>query len=449
MYELIINDPGTRANPNNNFKADFLTAILAFDVWPGKTTYADTPLDPISTFACNEYRGPQVFSVSRVHMPASTPLAQRTLQIRGIDFTSVGTGAPTVTLGGTSLTVLSFDDTTINARIPTGLMAGQRQLRVTAPNGVQSVNGLTFHLTGLLYNPTIRTVGGPAGSPNPAATIQAAINASSRAATANTLIDVFPGVYRENVLWMPLMLQGHGPGGLVGVNREPLAAARRPALQRPGQHVDGRFFRDNFPGTTPANSSAARLDASRPFAGYQDPPGGADITVIARSTAFGDGVAAAIDGFGIVLGQGGGAGGIHVNGFGRRLHIRTTSSRATAASSAARSGSACRFLRPENNENDDVSIRYNRVLGSGGRFRRRDRHLQRRGQLRHPLQPPLREHVGQSTAAGSPTRPQPRREHPRQQDLLQRRLRLGRRDHVAGDRTGGLGRPRPSTSTAT
>ncbi len=369
MYELVINDPGTRANPNNNFKADFLTAILAFDVWPGKTTYADTPLDPISTFACNEYRGPQVFSVSRVHMPTSTPLAQRTLEIRGIDFTSVGTGAPTVTLGGTSLTVLSFDDTTINARIPAGLTAGQRQLRVTAPNRVQSVNGLTFHLTGTGYNPTIRTVGGPAGSPNPAATIQAAINASSRAATANTLIDVFPGVYGENVLMdRRVMLQGHGPGGLVGGNREPLQPPDDPRFNVPGSVVDGRYFRDNFPGTTPANSWAARLDASRPFAGYQDPPGGAGISVVARGTAFSDGVAAAIDGFGIALGQGGGGGGVHVNGFGRRLRLMNN----IFEGNGGEFGGAVVLGLPEaltglqNNENDGVVIRRNRVLGNGG-----------------------------------------------------------------------------------
>ena len=199
MYELIINDPGTSAAPNRNFKADFLTAVLAFDVWPGKTTYADTPLDPISTFSCNDYRGPQVFSVSRVHMP--TARAPPAAGSRSAASTSVaGGGAPTGDLEGLPDRRRELDrhddQRPRPGRSPGGLpfaAPGPRQLRVTAPNGVTSVNGLTFHITGPVgYSPTIRTVNGPPGSPNPAPSIQAAINASSR--TANTLIDVFPGV---------------------------------------------------------------------------------------------------------------------------------------------------------------------------------------------------------------------------------------------------------------
>ena len=47
-YVLRIDDPADTA-----FNPDYLTAALAFDVWPGKTTYADTPVDPISALTCN------------------------------------------------------------------------------------------------------------------------------------------------------------------------------------------------------------------------------------------------------------------------------------------------------------------------------------------------------------------------------------------------------------
>ena len=388
MYDLIINDPGTRANPNTNFKADFLTAILAFDVWPGKTTYADTPLDPISTFTCNAYAGPQLFSTSKVWI-RTTDLtnASRRFQIRGVDFTSVNTGTPTVTLDNSPLIVESFNDTTINVRIPLAipfLSAGPRQLRVRAPNGFESVNGLTFHiLPASATAAPVRTVGGPAGSPNPAPTIQAAIDASSRSATVNTLIDVFPGVYRENLLMdRRVKLQGHGPGGLVGGNREPLQPPDDPRFNVPGSVVDARYFRDIFPNATGAGSWAARLNTSRPFAGFQNPSGGAGITVVARGNAFNDGnadAAAAIDGFGVALGQSigltGGAGGIHVNGNAHRLRLTNNifegnggewAGAVTLGLPEVITDGGATPLPDGDNNNDNVVLRFNRVLGNGG-----------------------------------------------------------------------------------
>ena len=165
-------------------------------------------------------------------------------------------------------------------------------------------------------------------------------------------------------------LQGHGPGGLVGTQREPLEPPDDPRLNVPGSVIDGRYFRDNFPdpATPPATDWATRVNASKPFAGFQDIPGGADITVVARGGAFTSGFPAAIDGFGLTLGRGGGAGGIYVNGFARFLRVTNN----ILEGNGGEFGGALVLGLPEsvnsiaNNENDEVTVRFNRVLGNGG-----------------------------------------------------------------------------------
>ena len=108
MYVLRIDDPADPA-----FNPDYLTAVLAFDVWPGKTTYADTPVDPISALAATSAscptRCPAGFRATsspssggsaRTRTSANTAgAAARELTIDGAGFgASRGTGA--VTLDG-------------------------------------------------------------------------------------------------------------------------------------------------------------------------------------------------------------------------------------------------------------------------------------------------------------------------------------------------------------
>lgn len=50
MYRVIGNDPGDPDNPNQNYNPNYQTLIMVFDVWPGKTTYADVALFPITAF---------------------------------------------------------------------------------------------------------------------------------------------------------------------------------------------------------------------------------------------------------------------------------------------------------------------------------------------------------------------------------------------------------------
>jgi parallel beta-helix repeat protein len=361
MYKLKVNDPGTKANPNAEFNPAIIGQTLAMDVWPGKTTYADTPVIPRAAQTCNDYSGPDIFQVSKVHMPTNATGAARSFVILGRDFGS----SPIVTLGGMPINV------TGNGPGPNGTQqltvsvpaanflngfatAGPRQLRVTTA-GRNTVNAITFHLRGTGYNPNVATV-------NAGGSIQAAINAAP--ATGDTLIDVAPGIYRENVILNKrVKLQGHGPGGFIGTQGAPNPPTEDPLQQTAGSVIDGRYFLQN------ESAWNATIAASRPFAGHQNPPGGAAVTVIAKAGAFTSGFPAAVDGFGITLGDGGGAGGVHVNGHARSLRLTNN----ILESNAGQFGGAIALGLPRanngvaNNENDDVVMRFNRILSNGGR----------------------------------------------------------------------------------
>src|SRR5262249_56211760 len=48
MYLIVVDDPGTKANPNPTFDPNLLTATTPTEAWPGLTTQLDTPVDPTS-----------------------------------------------------------------------------------------------------------------------------------------------------------------------------------------------------------------------------------------------------------------------------------------------------------------------------------------------------------------------------------------------------------------
>ena len=315
MYKLVINDPGTPANPNAAYNPNIIGQTLAMDVWPGKTTYADTPVIPRNAQTCNDFTGPEIFQVSKVHMATNATGAARSFVILGRNFGS----SPSVTLDDRPINVTAngtgpngAQQLTVAVPAPNILngfaVAGPRQLRVTA-GGRTTVNGLTFHLRGTGYNPNVVTVA-PTGS------IQAAINAAPVA--GDTLIDIAPGNYRQNVvLNKRVKLQGHGPGGFVGTQGPPNLPTEDPLQLTQGSVIDGRYFLQN---ETAWNTAVA----TRPFAGNQNVrAGGAAITVLGQggAQAWTSGFPAAIDGFGITLGDGGAAGGVNVNGHGRSLRV--------------------------------------------------------------------------------------------------------------------------------
>ena len=112
MYVLRIDDPADPA-----FNPDYLTAALAFDVWPGKTTYADTPVDPISATICNlgvlpepttggftGFQFPELWRVDpNPYIQRLGTDAQRELTLNGLGFGATRGSQGRVTIGGTAL----------------------------------------------------------------------------------------------------------------------------------------------------------------------------------------------------------------------------------------------------------------------------------------------------------------------------------------------------------
>ena len=365
LYVVVVNDPGDKANPNVNFNPNYLTAALTFDVWPGKTTQADTPLDPISGTACVLPAGqPEFFSIDKVTMPAGAlqPAANRTFNIKGLRF---GSTAPTLTnqagvlvdgtkvLPGALLGNYSWSDSAVRVTLPSTLTPGPHQISVRNSTGGTAVNGITVHVLGTGYNPTVRTV-------NPPATITAKpLQAAIDAAGSGDLIVVNPGTYRENVV-VPkrVRLQGFGPGGIVGAPEG--TTAEDPRGHVPGTVIDGRYWQENkATWSVPAHVGPALV------------PGGADITVVAPSVSeFTAGAtnAARIDGFGLTSARATdahSAGGIYVHAYARYLNLSNNIIEGNAGTSTGGIALGEVLTPAVDQENDGIRIQRNRIIGNG------------------------------------------------------------------------------------
>ncbi|MCL4301465.1 MAG: IPT/TIG domain-containing protein [Anaerolineae bacterium] len=208
MYRVIGNDPGDPDNPSPNFNPNYQTITFVFDVWPGKTTFADVALFPITAFT--SFPGsqfgqpalclpaadqPQVFVVDPPYGNAGSPSL---ITITGVGFGATqGSGA--VTINGSPLAVSTWSDTSIEVTIPPGFANGPGQLLVTAGNGKVSQNGITFHVG----------VTTPDFIVDPGESIQAAIDA----AAPGDLIVLTPGLHFGAInLNKAVTLQGYGPG---------------------------------------------------------------------------------------------------------------------------------------------------------------------------------------------------------------------------------------------
>jgi len=308
MYRFVGNDPGQppdRLNPNHN--PQYRTITANFEVWPGVSNPADLAptqiavsiQSPGSQFnalsqCALDAATPKFFAVDRPNVPATGTTADRTITIFGDAFGAFGANSR-VTLDGMAVPVTPASNWTngaITVTMPSGFATGPHQLMVRANNGQTTVNGLTFHVTGAGYNPTVLTV-----NPNLAAsainfhTLQAALTAAAATPT-DTLVAVYPGltalynphgIYFENVvISSPVKLQGVGPGG-----------QRADGSYVNGVVIDGvGFTNDN-----PASEDWRVLVGSIGQVGNPNVAEGEVIYVIARTTTqFGSAYRAAIDG---------------------------------------------------------------------------------------------------------------------------------------------------------
>ncbi|BAS26726.1 IPT/TIG domain-containing protein [Limnochorda pilosa] len=335
MVQVIGNDPGDPDDPNPNYNPNYQSLKLVFDVWPGKTTYADVALFPITAFVA--FPGAQFSQPPVIDLPAGTPQvhlvdpvyvtrrASRTVTLTGTGF---GAGTGRVTLNGVPIPISSWTDTRIQATVPATFPAGPAQLLVTAANGQVSPTGITFHVLGRGYNPRVITA-------TATSTIQAAIDG----ARDGDLIVIQPGTYYENpILYKNVKLQGMGWKRTV---------------------VDGRFF---------ANQQQAREAklAGIDFDGPQEIPRGQVITVLAKDGRFRrrGRFNAQIDGLTLTGARGEEGGGILINAFARHLEISNN----VIQYNGGGFGGAITVGRPYagTNHNENIRIHHNRVLNNGG-----------------------------------------------------------------------------------
>src|SRR5262249_55378879 len=239
MYLVVVDDPGTKANPNPTFDPNLLTAPTPPEAWPGLTTQPHTPVDPIPGPGCDfsvapdgtASTTPELLQVSRPYVLASNTGTARRITITG-DF--IGPAGPTGITGGhvnltdartgavTNLTranggVVSWTPgsgstpDTIVIQVPalntTTFRPGPQQLTIVGPTsnrGQSRVHGITIHVLGssggagnvVSYNPPIVNV--PA--PPPAGTNAHALQDAIDGAAARSPVVLAPGVYNRDVL---------------------------------------------------------------------------------------------------------------------------------------------------------------------------------------------------------------------------------------------------------
>ena len=350
MHMTCMNDPGPipdPANPNTmivdpQYNPAYSNFCYTFQYMPGTTTYLDTPVLPVSAFAsgynppdCSLDAGtPMIYSVDGDRDAGIGPMVDRA-QLNGttgprgeITITSMGTvvvpnpayegplsgqpktitrdygfgasqGAGTVTIGGRSLNIQSWDNDTIVARVRGNTLTGQ--LVVTRDNGNASEHAITV----TVYDGTA-----PDHSfVSSGQLIQAAIDNAAR----GELIMVEPGVYNESIImWKPVLLQGAGAGSTM------INAAKRPTqvLTDWRNKMDEVFF------DVPQNQAVDSLPNQAEGAAGFTVSEGAAITVLGRDTNgnFGFGRNdSRVDGFSITGGDVGG--GILVNSYAHGLEI--------------------------------------------------------------------------------------------------------------------------------
>jgi large repetitive protein len=413
MYLVVVDDPGTKANPNPTFDPNLLVATTPTEAWPGLTTQLDTPVDPISGTGCDfsvsgpdtASTTPELLQVSRPYVLAGNAGTARRITLTG-DF--IGPAGPAGINGGhVNLTDARTGDVTTLTRANGGVVSwtpgsgstpdtiviqvpaintttfrpGPKQLTIvgaTSNGGQSSVNGITVHVLGangggpnaVTYNPPIVNV----PPPPPAGTNQHALQDAIDGAAAGSLVVLSPGVYNENILlWKPLKIQGLGPGGIIGSHELNARAPEDPRFNVAGSVIDGRFFPQN------ATAYDATASGHAPYA--TDPTfstimRGADITAVAKTTSAYNVPAlpsgqdspgfngARIDGLGLQTGRGDGAGGVQLQANINNMQLTNNILENNGGVFGGGIGLGQPFAH--GNHNFNVRIANDRILGNGG-----------------------------------------------------------------------------------
>lgn len=289
MYQVVGNDPGDPGSPNALYNPDYQTLKLVFDVWPGKTTFADVAVLPLSVFpdtpelmalyAAQQSEAPKILGVDPVVI---RPGGSKTVKIAGSGF---GGEKGIAALNGIRLKPSSWSDGNIVVEIPDVFPGGPWQLTIVRKDGNTSLTGVTMHILDDKYNPDILTV-------SPGESIQAAIDSAREG--ARTLIVVSPGTYYESpVVYKNIKLQGMGAGKTI---------------------LDGRFFRSY------QKEWQARIEKIN-YDGPRVTSRGQALTFLALRNSFRDDFNSQLDGFTITGARGQDAGGILVNAYCSHLEI--------------------------------------------------------------------------------------------------------------------------------
>jgi hypothetical protein len=245
MLRACVNSPGRVDPATGAFTPDpfhdrtHSHTCYTLQYMPGKTTYLDTPVVPVSAFATQaafpvdceledgvpiirtvegrpagggSYDGPRVPVVAggtaaadqpRVVITSVGSLAVPNPAFNGTNAATIvrnygfGAGTGSVTLNGTDLPIVSWADDVVVTRVPPGSTTGQ--LELVRGDGRRTVMGVT-----LTVSDAAPLVVGPGGV---FASIQAAIDA----AADGQLVLVKPGAYRELlVMHKKVQLQGWG-----------------------------------------------------------------------------------------------------------------------------------------------------------------------------------------------------------------------------------------------
>ncbi len=321
MYRYLANDPGQPGHPNANYNPAYRTIGAFFESWPGISGPADLAPVPAALsielpgtttrtlIACtlNDPSGssaplvPELFAINRPYVRAADTGSARQFTINGQGF-GAGQGAGRVTLDGVAMPITSWSATQVVFTVPAAAAPGAHQLLVTGGDGQTTVNGLTFHVLGTGYSPSVLEVG-PGKTYDPSApahntggyehAIQDALDTA--AASAQALVVVYPGPtgsfnplggYFENVIMhSPVKLQGVGPGGI-----------RADASVVPGSVLDGLGFGTDSARDTGWQATLAALGAIQAPATAAAPEGEVVLAVATSSTQYGSSYKAGVDG---------------------------------------------------------------------------------------------------------------------------------------------------------